>query len=253
MIMNEKERVESLLAIGDFSSNSYYEVMLVIRYLINVKKMCIKEEIIEKTKKILEEKMVDYFEWEWEDRIESFVKIELKNQTPITNINAIYVTQEEVDEIRKLPSLYQRKLLFTLMMYARFSSIKKGEVREWVGAKQEDIFKSANLDKLTVAQQDYIVADLIDLGKVTYNRKVSNLNLKVNCLHNDGNIVHWVNSFEDMGNLIEDYINFNYNKYKKCEVCGKLYKPKSNRAIYCPSCAKEVIKERDRLRKTKKN
>lgn len=239
MIINEERRVMNLLEMGDFSPlNSYYEVMLIVRYLVNNEGVNIKEEVIEKTKNILKEKMSDYLEWEWEDRIEGFAKTELKNKTPLTNINSIYVTQNDIEEVRGLQNQYQRKLLFTLLMYARFSYIKKGEDKEWIGAKQEDIFKSANLDKITVVKQDYVVADLIELGKLSYDYKVDGLGIKLNNINNKGDIVAELTSFENIGNFIEDYINVNYNGYKTCELCGKSYKPKSNSAKYCTSCRK---------------
>lgn len=253
MIMNEKERVKSLLTLGDFSSSDYHEVRLIIRYYISELKISIKEELLSKIKDLLEEKMSDYYEWEWEDRLESIIKEELKNQTPITNISAIYLTQEELDIIRKLKNASQRKLLFTLIMYARYNTLKRGLLTEWASCpNQQDIFKSANLE-MTVLRQNLVVKELLDMGLISQSKHMRKLGLKVNCLHNEGEIVLWINSFEDMGKEIEDYINITYNGYKRCEVCGKLYKPKSNRAIYCTSCAKEVIKERDRARKAKKS
>ncbi|WP_399548898.1 zinc finger domain-containing protein [uncultured Clostridium sp.] len=34
---------------------------------------------------------------------------------------------------------------------------------------------------------------------------------------------------------------------KKCEKCGSYIKSKSNKTKYCPSCAKEIKKEQDRI------
>lgn len=255
MIMNEKERVKSLLTLGDFSSSDYHEVRLVIRYYISELKMSIKEEILSKIKDLLEEKMSDYYEWEWEDRLESIIKEELKNQTPITNVSAIYLTQEELDVIRKLKNSSQRKLLFTLIMYARYNTLKRGVLTEWASSpNQQDIFKSANINNLTVLKQNLVVKDLLDMGIISQSKHMRKLGLKVNCLHNEGEIVLWINSFEDMGKEIEDYINFTYNGYKKCEVCGKLYKPKAKdtRSKYCTSCKKEVQKRIDKEYQAKK-
>lgn len=255
MIMNEKERVESLLKMGDFSSSDYHEVRLIIRYYISELKMSIREEILEKIKIFLEEKMTDYYEWEWEDKLESIIKEELRNQTPITSIGSIYVTHEEIDIIRKLKNQTQRKLLFTLIMYARYNALKRGIETEWASApNQQDIFKSANINHLTVLKQNLVVKELLDMELISQSKHMRKLNLKVNCLYNEGSIAFWVTSFEDMGNLIEDYINFNYNGYKKCEVCGKLYKPKAKdtRSKYCTSCKKEVQKKIDKEYRAKK-
>lgn len=255
--MNEKERVESLLKTGDFSSNDYHEVRLVIRYFINELGMTIKEDLMTKITEFLEDKMTDYYEWEWEDRLESIIKEELKNQTPITSVEAIYVTQEEVDIIRKLKNSSQRKLLFTLIMYARYNTVKRGVETEWASApSQQDIFKSANINNLTILKQNLVVADLLDLGLVSQSKHMRKLNLKVNCLHNKGEIAFWVTSFEDMGVAIENYINIHYNGYRKCEVCGKAYKPNKGdySSKYCPSCkkSKEKEKTRERVRKLRK-
>lgn len=246
MIMNEKERVKSLLTLGDFSSSDYHEVRLIIRYYISELKMSIKEEILDKIKSLLEEKMSDYYEWEWEDRLESIIKEELKNQTPITSVSAIYLTQEELDIIRKLKNSSQRKLLFTLIMYARFNTLKRGALTEWASCpNQQDIFKSANINNLTVLKQNLVVKDLLDMGLISQSKHMRKLGLKVNCLHNEGEIVLWINSFEDMGKEIEDYINLTYNGYKKCEDCEKLYKPKSigRPSPLCNSCREKNRKE----------
>lgn len=253
MIINEERRVMNLLEMGDFSPlNSYYEVMLIVRYLVNNKGINIKEELIDQTKSILREKMSDYLEWEWEDRIESFAKSELKNKTPLTNISSIYVTQKDIDEVRELKNQYQRKLLFTLIMYARFAYIKKGEDKEWIGAKQEDVFKSANLDKLTLAKQDYVVADLIELGKLSYDYKVDGLGMKLNNVNNQGDIITEITSFENIGNFIENYINVHYNGHKSCIVCGKTYKAKKQSPRkYCTSCAKKSKLESTKRSKSK--
>ena len=253
MIMNERERVESLLKIGDFSSNDYHEVRLIIRYYINELGMSIKEEVLEKIKNFLEDKMTDYYEWLWEDRLESIIKEEFKNKTPITSVEGVHITKKEMEVIRKLKNASQRKLLGTLIVYARYSGLKRGIKTDWTSApKQQDIFKSANLE-MTVLRQNLVVKELLDMELISQSKHMRKLNLKVNCLIDEGDTALWIHSFEDIGNLIEDYINFKYNGYKKCEVCGKLFKPKSNRAIYCTPCAKEVIKERDRARKTKKS
>lgn len=36
---------------------------------------------------------------------------------------------------------------------------------------------------------------------------------------------------------------------KRCEVCGKSFVPKGNRATYCRDCAKKVRKQKDKERK----
>lgn len=255
MIMNEKERVENLLALGDFSSSDYHEVRLIIRYYISELGMNIKEEILEKIKNFLEEKKSDYYEWEWEGRLESIVKEELKNQTPITSVGAIYVTQEEIDTIRKLKNASQRKLLFTLIMYARYNSEKRGVKTEWASAPtQQDIFKSANIGDMTILRQNLVVKDLLDQGLISQSKHMRKLNLKVNCLYNEGVIAFWINSFEDMGKEIEKHLNITYNGYKKCEICEKLYKPKAKdySSKYCGTCKKNKEKEKDRLKKARK-
>lgn len=253
MIMNEKRRVETLMELGDFSSSSYSEVGLIVRYLINEKKITIREDIVNEVKKILSDKMSDYLEWEWDDRIEKIVANEIKNQTPLSNIDSVPIMEEDIIEIRELKNSYQRKLLFTLLMYARLFSLKKGEDREWIGSKQEEIFKSANLDKLSVVNQDYVVADLIELGKISYDFKVDGLGIKVNHLHNNGKKILSLTSFENLGNFIEDYINITYNGHKVCTVCKKTYKPKAKdySSMYCEKCKKikEKEKTKERVRK----
>lgn len=270
MIMNEKERVKSLLELGDFSTNDYHEVRLIIRYFITELDMKIKEEIIEKLESLLEDKMTDYYEWDWEERIEATVTEELKNKTPITSIDSVYITNREWEIVKSLKNKFHRKLLFTLIIYARYNAIKKQIETNWTSvSNQQDIFRSANINDLTLKRQNLVVKDLIDMGLISQSKHMRKLNLKVDCMNEGGGEFMRVDSFSDLGNIIEEKMKPILEEekrikeleekekalakklekgYKICEVCGKAYKPKNNRNKYCSPCARRV-----NIEKTKEN
>lgn len=259
MVMNERERVKSLLDMGDFSDNIYKDIQLLIRYFVNDEHMKIQDEIIDRTIDLLEDKLPIFCTWEWEDTIESIVKQELKNKTPITEVSNVYITRKEIEVIRKLKKAPHRKYLFTLMVYTRYISKKKGVDIEWTNGDlkyQEQILKSANVNNLPFKEQHLVAKDLIDGGYISQTIKLKSLSLKLNCLSSfkekdvdsEDNIELWVNSFDDLGNLIEDYLKLTYGGYKRCERCDKIFKPKSNRGKYCNPCAKA-----ENIRKTMEN
>lgn len=255
MVMNEKERVKNLLEKGDFSDNIYGDIQLLVRYYVNEEKLLIKEEIMERVVGLLEDQLPIFYEWEWEDTIEKIIKQELNHPRPLTSINAIYVTEEEISTIRTLKKATQRKYLFALIVYARYLALKKEIDSDWTYSdrkSQEAIIKSANNNGLTFKDQHVVAKELIDLGLIAQPKKMESLSLKVICMNDkEGNIALWVNSFEDLGNYIEDYLKVTYGGYKVCEVCGKPYKPTGRNSKYCNPCKKEMEKERKREWKAK--
>ena len=66
---------------------------------------------------------------------------------------------------------------------------------------------------------------------------MNNLNIKIDLGDTDDNIAYKVTQFENIGN---QYIG-NFKKgYKQCKQCGKKIKNTIHNRIYCPSCSKEI-------------
>lgn len=291
MVMNEIERVRNLLEKGDFSENTYNfnkEIRLLIRYFISEGDSII-EEILEKIINILEEKIPNFNTWEWEDSIESKIKQEFKNETDITEIESVYITRGELEEILSLKTAFQRKFLFTCMIYDRYNSLSKNDDKErFFGTTMKmtkEILKSANVNGMENKRQHIICKELLDLGKLERALSYGSLGLKVKCFHDtkdeeerktnkEFEKVIEVTSFEDLGKFIEEYINpilkerkeeaeklekkkklkeMIENGYKVCEVCGKPYKPKAKdyRSTKCNTCKKVTENEQAKERMKK--
>ncbi|KRU25658.1 hypothetical protein VT91_19020 [Clostridium sporogenes] len=86
----------------------------------------------------------------------------------------------------------------------------------------------------------------------------SNINTKTNIKLNFGD-KESIRSEDDLiitdfDDVVYQYLIWIGEKLKKCEVCGKWIKLKgTSPKKYCNICSKEVIKEKDRFRKTLKN
>lgn len=120
------------------------------------------------------------------------------------------------------------------------------------------IFKKAKdnkqeLDRVAPTIYSSCRQELLEFIKdldITYN-EVSNLLIKY-CFTDDKNNKKslLINLFgQDILNNLE--INLKDKEFGFCEVCGERFDKKTNNQKYCDVCAKEKIKERDRIRKRK--
>ncbi len=244
MILRELTLGKRLWEMGGFSSNPYYEFRLVARYLIQQQEMIITKELLyDHLVGLLLREGMDVIEYE--KALMEIASTEVTHPTKIIDIDKVYVTEQEVEEVRKLSLVSHRKLLFTHIIYARVLGLKRGVYDNvWTnGYQKEEMYKSSNLSG-AISDEDYflIIHQLKKAGVISLATRVDNINFKVECMHDEGEIAFWVEDLETLGNTIEDYINLTYNGYKRCECCGKSYKPKSNNSKYCGKNCQTKIK-----------
>ncbi len=228
-MLSEKDRVTQLLSVGDFSNKEYNDIALLARYLVCELGMCKFEEIVMELDTILKDKLSGYITCLKEKDVERAVKSALKHPTPLRDIKDVYVLQEDIDLVQTLKTKGQRSLMFSIIMYNRFNSIKTQREQEWINQRgQLDVLRSANVHNRTFAQQNILIGELEELGLIEETYPTDNLSFKLLFKEvEEGEIIARLSSLEDLGHWVEDYINLTYNGYKKCECCGKSYKPKS--------------------------
>lgn len=216
MVMNETERVKNLLEKGDFSENTYTfssEIRLLIRYFMSQGETIV-EEILEKVMDVLENNIPNFNGWYWEEIIEGKIKQELRNETNITEINEVFITKNELEEILSLKTAGQRKLLFTCLIYNRYlylidPNTEKEKMFGTTIKRTKEILKSANVNSMITKKQHLIFYELIKLGKLRDSESWTSLGKCVPFLERnpkEEDKVIFVHTFEDLGNFIEETI-----------------------------------------------
>lgn len=155
--------------------------------------------------------------------------------TQFRDITSVDIYQSELDIIQQGENDRERKVLFTLFVLAKINMSGTG----WVNNELKDIFQMANVTA-TIKDRALMMYGLYGRGLVGQNHKTDKLGYKVQLGSNDEPIVTTVTSFENLGN---QYIATFKDGWKMCEVCGKLYKVKSDMDFsskYCKQCSYNI-------------
>ena len=167
----------------------------------------------------------------WQEIVDSCTN--QADRRPLIYIEAVYVTQAELDLIAGLSGRMIQKLMFTLICLARYRNLINPRNDSWVGYDCKDIFKMANV-QMTRARQFALINDLIQLGLLQTNRVVDNVSVRVACINDQSEAVMGVTDFRNLGN---QYCNHVSGGYIECEHCGLTIKSNSSAQKYCKDCA----------------
>lgn len=239
--MNELTLVEDIISeVGVVSPTPYKEITLLAKYY--REKGYSKTETEQLITQLLEKKMDNFLKAQWEEDIEKKVKKVFKEEKSLIKIDRVYITKEEIEQLHKLEDRKERKLLFTLMCLARFNNLCYGNTYNKVYNKSSEVTKLSNIRGVVKTDLNKTYYSLRVKGLIDFFGKGEEYNkIVVKCLHESDNVILEVFSLENLGNLIENELKIRYDSgYKRCEECGKAYKPKNNRNKYCTACAKIV-------------
>lgn len=170
----------------------------------------------------------------WQDVIDNCVRH--ADRRPLIAVEAIPITQKELDLIGALPGQMIRKLMFTLLCLAKYRNAVSPKNDNWVGYENRDIFKMANI-QTTRVRQYAMMNDLLRAGYVDMSKIVDNVSVRVAILQNDDNNAMEITDFRNLGN---QYIHHFMGGYVECEHCGLVVKRNSSTHKYCRSCAHDV-------------
>jgi len=177
--------------------------------------------------------------------------------------------KSELEHIDSLDVEYEhKKLLFTMLISKKISfelakiqpdkNEEEKKISLFVGGstkKFKELFKLANITSKYEVDGKYYTYKVDDMiNELVKKELVSSLDnhsglIYLDCLKDiiqDGEIFYELKNkdFDNIGNIFDYYKG--ENKIKQCEVCGSLFKQKSNKAKYCVECAKEKHKEIDK-------
>lgn len=170
----------------------------------------------------------------WQEVIDNCVRH--ADRRPLITVEAIPITQKELDLIGALPGQMMRKLMFTLLCLAKYRNAVSPKNDSWVGYENRDIFKMANI-QTTRTRQYAMMNDLLRVGYVDMSKIVDNVSVRVAIPLGDTDPIIEITDFRNLGN---QYIHHCMGGYMECASCGIIVKRNRNVHKYCSVCAKNM-------------
>lgn len=159
----------------------------------------------------------------------------------LLNIDYIPITQKELDTIKEIKNPARERLVFTLLVIAKFNNLKSETNNNWINYPMEMWFKLARV-ACKVDDRPYMIYDLKEAGLVEVSKKITRFNIRVTFVDNDSDPVLKITDMRELG---YQYQNLGpKSKIKLCKRCGKPYKVKSSKArsAFCSDCQDKVGK-----------
>lgn len=159
---------------------------------------------------------------------------------PLYEVDSIRITEAEIEAVKKRKGTMQQRVLFTMIVLAKFRNIVRGSDSNWINYSLNDIFELANV-QVTSIREAGIVHELYKAGAVTFNKVISSDSIRVLVVNDDSEEAMVITDPRNLGN---QYLNYLRGGYIECERCGAMIKRKSNRQKFCKACAEIVNREK---------
>lgn len=234
IIMNEYTYAENLLNkqdlkacdLGDKPSST---LNLLARYYREIGKNDdeIKELLSDFLNRCLKDK---YKESKWIDSI--FYQVVKSKKYTLKKVDNVIVTKSEMEIIQSVKGKSRQKVLFTLLILAKYYNAVSDKNKNWTNLEYKKIFKLANV-QLSIQNQALLINDLYNCGFVNVSKNVGKLNIQVNFVDNESDAVLTIIRLKDLG---KEYLMFCGEDYIRCQKCGTLVKNYKNTNKYCKTC-----------------
>lgn len=183
----------------------------------------------------------------YQDAIDRCVSIAEHQQ--LIELDGIDVMRSEMDLIAGQPTMARRRVLFTLIVLARFMNEVNPKNNGWVNAEQKDIFAMANVT-INMRRRGEMLHEMKEAGLIDFSRIVDNTNVRVLVLDDGGDPACTIDDFRNLG---YQYMQLTGGNYLVCANCGLVVPRNSNRQMYCPSCAATVNVAKTSARRVGRN
>ena len=234
IIMNEYTFAENLLNkqdlkacdLGDKPSST---LNLLARYYREIGKNDdeIKELLSDFLNRCLKDK---YKESKWIDSI--FYQVVKSKKYNLKKVDNVVVTKSEMEIIQSVKGKSRQKVLFTLLILAKYYNAVSDKNKNWTNLEYKKIFKLANV-QLSIQNQALLINDLYNCGFVNVSKNVGKPNIQVNFVDNESDGVLTITRLKDLG---KEYLMFCGEDYIRCQKCGTLVKNYKNTNKYCKIC-----------------
>lgn len=249
IIMNEYTYAENLvnkqdLKVSDLGDKPSATLNLLARYYRELGKS--DEQIKELLNDFLHKCLKDrYKESKWIDSI--FYQVLKSKKYTLKKVDKVDVTKSEIDMIREVKGKSRQKVLFTLLVLAKYYNSISEKNKNWTNLEYKKIFKLANV-QLSIQNQALMINDLYNCGFVNVSKNVGKPNIQVNFIDNESEIALTITRLKDLG---KEYLLFCGEDYIRCEECGlPIKKSKNGKSKYCQVCAEIVDRNKARQRMT---
>lgn len=252
-ILNEKEYIKGLLCTYEKPAELSVSYLTTLLSKFFVGEYDSVDRLISKVKEeLLKFNISGYQEYQYANKIYDICKNIILDESKRTFRETEYVPvyQSDIQMIDKMPSDKYKKILFTLIVNARYMN-SDGWINKKTTDGIRDIFKQANIAGGSDYRDD-ILYELYKAGYISFARSNMNQNIKINFYEHDDEIAYKVTDFKHLGN---QYIG-NFKKgYMMCKQCGKIIKITGNKKMYCKKCAEIVNREQtvERMRILREN
>lgn len=180
-------------------------------------------------------------------------------KSPAKNIEPLKIKQEELDIIAAWDKKAERKVLFSLLCYAKYYakiSGKNGRDGYWVTASASEVFRSACVNA-SAKDKDMVFYRMQKAGLISNSKSINSLSIKVNFVNPKGKTVLRVQDLEGLGYIYTAYVggpDMKGKVLKHCSICGTPFiddSTKNNRKR-CKKCAVKTGHEyyKDKLGKS---
>lgn len=244
VVLNEAKEAERILEYGEVGSKPTTTLFLLAKYYRQKKNMN-KEQAVNELNSFMTHYYKNYNPALWEDIIEDISK--KAGKYSLREIDHIEITHKEIETINTVPRLPHRKLLFSMLCYAKLYNKISENNNGWINTDIKEIYRVSRVSVKHREDKFLILNDLERDGLISFSKKNDNLNIKVNFIDSDpfDNIALIVGDFRELG---YEYLNYmGDGKFIRCKECGRLVGCKGNKKMYCTNCAnkKEIDRKRE--------
>lgn len=171
-----------------------------------------------------------YKESKWIDSIA--YQVERSKKYTLKKVDCVNVTQSEMGIIQSVKSKSRQKVMFTLLVLAKYYNTVSDKNNNWTNLEYKKIFKLANVN-LSIQNQALLVNDLYNCGFVTLSKNVGKPNIGVTFIDDNSDVVLTITQLKDLG---KEYLLYCGEDYIRCQKCGTIIKNYRNSNKYCKSC-----------------
>lgn len=251
MLLNEYEIAENILASKRIKAQN--ELFIVAKYL-RREIGCDVLETFGMLSSLLQNSNYNY------DLVKSMKYLEdiSKNAAnhELKKVEEVIITQNEINKIRELENPKQERLLFTLLVYAKFNNAVSDNNNNWCNIKIGELYKIAKVSTRNAKEKAKLLNKFKNKELIAFSKNNTNLNMR--CLFVDEceeNIYCQVTDLRELG---YQYIALSDDsQFIKCVNCGVLIRKKSKKDYstkYCNTCKEEIklVQKRNSFAKCEK-
>lgn len=176
---------------------------------------------------------INYKPSDWESCITK--NINKAEKRAIVKVDKVIINQSEIKFIQELSSKPLQRLAFTLLCLSKYHNAVFEKNNNWVNCPVYQIFKLTGVANRTQSERLCMLNDLYKLNMITYSKKNTNTNIRVDYVLDDDEIAVEIHDMRELG---KEYSLYCGEKYVRCGKCGILFKPNSNNIKYCKSCGR---------------